>query len=127
MIFTGNDRALLYFIVKQNTELSEQVARLTRAVHRIGRDVSEDLDMARTTQQVIDDLKVELAANTDATAAVTQAVDTLLGQIQDNIDDPEELQLVLDGFRANTASIIEAAHRGTPAEAPPTDGATGPA
>lgn len=73
--------------------------------------------MARAeVQAVINDLKSELTRNTDAVAANRTAMQALLQAVEDAKDDPTELQAVLDGWKQNTDSIINAAVKNTPAD-----------
>lgn len=74
------------------------------------------LQMANETQRLIDELKANVQEDTDATHALTTYVTTLLEQIEENKDDPVQLQAILDAHKQNTAKLVAATLQDTPAD-----------
>lgn len=90
---------------------------------------SSDLTRRATmeTQAKIDELKAGLAANTSATQSVVALMTGFLDGAEAAKDDPEELQALIDGYRANTEALAAAVAAATPAAEPGNDTETAPA
>jgi hypothetical protein len=76
----------------------------------------ENADMSSKLQGEIDRLKTGLAANTSATAAMTDLFSSFLNDVRENADDAEEIRAIADAYEANTATLVAAAAQGTPAQ-----------
>ncbi len=72
--------------------------------------------MTSKLQGEIDRLKTGLAANTSATAAMTELFSSFLNDVRENADDAEEIRAIADAYEANTATLVAAAAQGTPAQ-----------
>jgi hypothetical protein len=75
--------------------------------------------IGRRIMATLDDLKAAIAANTSATASVTDVVNHLVARIQALIDaqaPPEDFQALVDELSANNTSIADAVTAGTAAE-----------
>lgn len=79
-------------------------------------------EIVMTTQEGIDKLKADVAAQTTVIQSLVTLVNGLAQQIRDSADDPAELQALADGIEANTAAIAKAVTDNTPATpvTPPT-------
>jgi chromosome segregation ATPase len=82
---------------------------------------------AAMAQPQIDALKAELERNTSAVGSITALVTSLLAQVEDAKDDPQQIQEVVDKFRANNDALIAAALSGTPQEPGPQEPPPAPA
>ena len=79
--------------------------------------------MSVETQRIIDELKANVAEDTNATSALITYVTELLASIEEAKDDPAQLQEILDAHKQNTAALVAAALKDTPAdpETPPAE------
>lgn len=56
----------------------------------------------------IEDLRTELEADTDQVSSVITLIERLADEVQHNLDDPEALQEVVNGMRANRDALAAA-------------------
>lgn len=103
----GDDR--LARIEAGVAEANARLARIERAQGGTFRAEQEMLAMASRNQEIIDQLKKELERNRDQVASNKALIERLVTAAEDAKDDPEELQAVLDGFRANTDVLAASA------------------
>lgn len=117
---TRNASDLKTYLDAKFADTAAQLTRIETAVNSIIRaeeaQAKENVMARAEVQAVINDLKSELTRNTDAVAANRTAMQALLQAVEDAKDDPTELQAVLDGWKQNTDSIINAAVKNTPAD-----------
>jgi hypothetical protein len=106
--------------------LTRHVSRMERMLRRIMhtsrsilRDEGELLMAGPKTQEVIEQLVTESAANTSATNSALNLLHTLIGQVEANVDDPTALQAVLDTFKANDQALAAGVTNGTVAAPDP--------
>lgn len=85
------------------------LAAVLRGIHDTGIKIM-------ATQEKIDELKAALEANTSVTDSVVQAFNRFMDEAEEAKDDPEELQALIDGYRANTERLAAAVAASTPAE-----------
>lgn len=98
----------LYRIEAALKEANGRLARIERLQSGTFRAEEELVAMASRNQEIIDQLKKELERNRDAAQSNKLLLERVLTAAQDAKDDPEELQAVLDGFRANTDVLVAA-------------------
>lgn len=95
-------------LVTANARLA-RIERLQADYFRVGQEI---VDMARETQQIVNDLKMELERNRNATQSAKVMLDRFIEAAREKKDDPDELEAVLDGFKANT-DVLAAASANT--------------
>lgn len=108
-------------------EFNEVVARISRLERRLMRltgDVQRAIEgnemASRQLQQVIDNLKSEVTRNTDVVASTKALIAGLVAQVEQNKDDPEELEKILTAFKENNDALAAAVPASTPSADPNT-------
>lgn len=79
-------------------------------------DIRRDREMSKEVQDAIDELKAEVAKNTDATGSIVTVIDTLLARLEAASDDPDEIRAEIATMKANRDALVAAALKGTPIE-----------
>lgn len=90
-------------------KLDAGLARIERLQADYFRANQEMVDMASRNQEIINALKSELERNRNATESNRLLLTKVIGTVEENKDDPQELQAILDGLKANTDVLVAAA------------------